>query len=490
MKNTNPLLPLPLLVFLLPLAVYFVTLNGFWATDHPSSLIDLDWAIYAHHSFAIGQVGDFQKNSVDIFAYNGSYYSASAPGAAILAFPFVALGFYLQGGFAVFGYVLPTSELFVAIANSLAAFVLYRIGKDFFFGELAAAFVAFSYAFSTISWPFATFFFQSDVSALFVLSSVYFLLSASKGEPGHPSRDALLCGVSVGVALTVDYVDGILIFPILGYLLLGSKGPRAARLERGVLFTMASAAGVLLLFAYNYASFGNPFAASEQVYLGGAGVLGAFSFPLLDGAYLNLFTPLRGIFVYSPVLLVGVVGLLGSLRPSKFDSRVAMLLVLFLCIFVPYSMWYAPTAGNSYGPRFLVAAIPLLLIPAGFILETLRSALRRSLVYLLYLAGVVLSGLASFVGAVPPDQMWFSSPFVKDVVPAIFALQLDPWWASQSGPAAWVVIGVVLGAVGLAPLFTGALSISGSGPSKRSAAEARSAQPGPAPQTPERQVHS
>src|SRR5271169_3597515 len=207
-----------LLVFSSAFLFYLLTLNSVWATDHTTSFLQLDWSIWTHHSFVLGSGSSFQPNTVDDFKFNGNYYSALAPGTAILALPFVGVGFILDGHFTVFGYALMSSEVFVALANSVAAFLVYAIGR-FFFSKRTSVFLAFVYAFSTISWPFATYFFQSDVSAMFDLLAVYFAIKVTRSD-GRKLSDAVLAGISVAAALTTDYVNVILIPIVLGYLII------------------------------------------------------------------------------------------------------------------------------------------------------------------------------------------------------------------------------------------------------------------------------
>ena len=429
-----------LLVFLVPFLIFLVCLNGTWAADHPTSFIDLDYAIWANHTFSVGKVGEFMPNSVDLFQYRGAYYSASAPGTAILAYPFVALGFYLEGGFTLFGKVLLLSEVFVALVNALAAYVLYRIAKNFFCSERAAIFIAFAYAFSTISWPFATYLFQSDISALFVLLALYFALNAVRRAGGRsqpPIRNFLLCGLAISTALTVDYVDGILVPIFLGYLIVASSGSISTRIRGTASFLLTSLIGVLLLAFYNYSSFGTFYTSSEQLYLHSPGLFGGFSFFLPSGLFLNLFTPLRGLLLYSPIMAVGLFGVYKQFKSSSFNRNSLLVLLVFLAIVIPYSMWYGPEAGNSFGPRYLIPAMPLLLLPIGSVIDDSHGKWRGAvlwLLYLLYSVGVSINGLAALTGAIPPTMQWFSSPLVLDVLPDLARGQLDTWWIHQVGP--------------------------------------------------------
>ena len=224
---SRPRITAGLLIFLSAFIIYGLSLNSVWATDHTTSFLQLDWAILVHHSFAVGNGSGFHPNTVDDFELDGNWYSALAPGTAILALPFVGVGFMLDGHFTVFGYAMIFSELFVALANSIAAYLVYAIGR-FFFSKKTSVFLAFVYAFATISWPFATYFFQSDVAAMFDLLAVFFVIRVTRSDDGK-LRDAVLAGIAVAGALTTDYVNVIFIPIIMGYLLfsLRRKGHRS-----------------------------------------------------------------------------------------------------------------------------------------------------------------------------------------------------------------------------------------------------------------------
>jgi len=424
---SRPRVTAGLLIFLSAFLVYLLTLNSVWATDHTTSFLQLDWSIWTHHSFALGSgSGGFQPNSVDDFEFDGNYFSALAPGTAVLALPFVGVGFALDGHFTVFGYAMLASEVFVALANSVAAYLVYALGR-FFFAKRTSALLAFAYAFSTISWPFATYFFQSDVSAMFDLLAVYFVVRATRDGR---LRDAVLAGLSIATALTTDYVNAILI-PILGgYFVLSLHGwgrRRLAWLSAG--FLLASLVGVLLVGLYNDAIFGTPFHTTEQVYLGSSTPLGEFSTPLYLGVYINLFSPLRGLFLFTIFLVLGVFGLARMLRHGRYEREGLLLLACFLGIFLPYSAWYDVVGGAAFGPRFLVSAIPFLIVPAGLVIEEGGRAM-RALAFVLYAVGAVINGVGAVTSVLAPTTSYGLSPFLDATLPSFLKGGIDVWWLS------------------------------------------------------------
>jgi hypothetical protein len=429
------------IIFLASLLLYGVTLNGVWATDHTASFLDLDYAMWTNHTFALGRVGQFIPNSVDIFQYRGHYYTALAPGLALLALPAVVPGFIIDGQFNEYGTSMLFSEFFVAFMNALAVLFLYKLAR-MYFREATASFVALAYAFSTISWPFATFFFQSDVSAAFDVIAVYLILKAARGSGGL--RTFLFGGLAVGAAMTVDYVNFLLMPVLLVYIIASCRRGGVHLVESAATFAVGSLSGVLAIGLYNYLSFGQVLVSSEQLYLNSPSVFGNFSTPLYLGVILNLFTPLRGVFLYSPILILGVVGFVRILRkPSAVRREGFLFLTVFAALFLPYCGWYGPEGGLSFGPRFVVASFPFLLLPVGWVLES-EWKYRAPVAYLLYSAGVVISGLAALTSALAGNTGWLTSPFLDSTVPLLAQGTLDQWWAGAVGwvwplPAAVVI---------------------------------------------------
>jgi hypothetical protein len=432
-------------IFLASLLLYGVTLNGVWATDHTASFLDLDYAMWTNHTFALGRVGQFIPNSVDIFQYRGHYYSALAPGLALLALPAVVPGFIIDGQFNEYGTSMLFSEFFVAVLNAIAVLFLYKLGR-MYFRETTASFIALAYAFSTISWPFATFFFQSDVSAAFDVIAVYLVLRATRGSGGQGA--ALFGGLAVGAAMTVDYVNFLLMPVLLVYIIASYRRSCIRLVESAATFTASSLSGVLAIGLYNYLSFGQALVSSEQLYLNSSSVFGNFSTPLYLGVVLNFFTPLRGLFLFSPILILGVVGFVHILRrPSAVRREGFLILAVFAALFLPYCAWYGPEGGLSFGPRFVIASLPFLLLPVGWVIEgTWRY--RATVAYLLYSAGVVINGLAALTSALAGNTGWLTSPFLDSTIPMFAQGTLDQWWTGAVGwawplPAA-IVISVAL----------------------------------------------
>ena len=112
--------------------------------------------------------------------------------------------------------------------------------------------------------------------------------------------------------------------------------------------------------AYNFAIYGQPI---PRYYRSGA-----FSVEtqFVEGLLGNLFSPSRGLFVFSPVLLFALSGFVLALcdraqRPLHICY--GMIVVGHLIIVGSASMWWA---GHSFGPRFMTDVVPFLVYFTAF----------------------------------------------------------------------------------------------------------------------------
>ena len=434
-----------LLIFVVAFVALELSVNGVWATDHPTSFVQLDYALWHDHSFALTSATRVPPWSVDDFVYGGQNYSALAPGTAFLALPFAGLGFTLAGGYTAYGDVLLLTESFVALTGALAAYVFYKLAS-LYFRRSTSIFLGFAFAFSTIVWPFATYFFQSDPSALFVLLTAYLGVKAVRAEGGGTYL-ALLSGLFGGVAFTVDSVNGVLLTLMVPFILLG-KRRNGGSLRAAAGYLLGTLPGFAAIGYYDYAIFGNPLVGTEQSYRHLSSVLGSFTTSPAYGVALDTVSFERGLLIFAPVLLLGVVGYIEALRDRKVRLEMLLYLAIFLGILIPYSMWYEPDGGLAYGPRFLVAAIPFLLLPGGYFVDR-AEGWRKGLAYGVYVAGVVMNGMAAVVTAIPYTSGFNDSPFASVILPAFVKGGLDTTWGFES-PYATILGSALVVALGVA----------------------------------------
>jgi len=439
-----------LLVFAVALVAFELSVNGVWQTDHSTSFVQLDYALWHDHSFALTSATRVPPWSVDDFLYRGRNFSALAPGTAILALPFAGIGFSIAGGYTAFGPLLLVTEAFVALTGAVSAYLVFAL-VSLYFRRSASIFLGFAFAFSTTLWPMATYFFQSDVSAMLVLLAANLGVRAIR-QQGSARALTFLAGLAAGVAFTVDYVTGVLLPILLAFLVMRKRRSAASRARSALAFVIGTLPGLAAVGFYNYSIFGSPFVSTEQAYLGSSSVLSSFTTSPAFGLPLDLVSLSRGVLVFAPFLVLGVIGYIEALRNRSVRFEMSLFLAIFLGILIPYSMWRDPFGGLSFGPRFLVAAIPFLILPAGFVVEHAKGW-RKLPVYGLYVAGVVMNGMAALVSAIPVTSGFNDFTFLSVILPDFLRGNLDTVWGfGRTYASAWGALLIVSLAV-VVPIF-------------------------------------
>jgi hypothetical protein len=201
----------------------------------------------------------------------------------------------------------------------------------------------------------------------------------------------------------------------------------------------------LLVLIYNAARFGSPF---DQ------GTLtdnphDVFSTPLMTGLYGILLSPGKGVFWYAPPLFLSLLGIPWMTRASSIDRvsprrTVWLILAIFLPILLIHASWHSWMGGWSYGPRRLIAILPLLLLPAGFWIAAHRENARARLaVRVCLVAGIVMQAgglVVNFMRYIPAARgpvLWsFAHGNAFGQIRFLMATgQPDLWYLHLFGPS-------------------------------------------------------
>ena len=141
---------------------------------------------------------------------------------------------------------------------------------------------------------------------------------------------------------------------------------------------------------------------------------------------------------------------LRNLRPQKVPSPSSP-------VTLPYSMWTDAVGGEAFGQRFLIAAVPFLLLPSGFMIEA-RGRGDAAFAHLLYAVGVLFNGIAAVTTTIPQAEAVARFPFLTQVLPLFLSGTLDTWWGRRAGPFWGAPAGLIIAVALVLPLVASRLS--------------------------------
>ncbi len=176
----------------------------------------------------------------------------------------------------------------------------------------------------------------------------------------HRARRSLLIGYLLGWAILCEYLAGWAAVLLTFYYWRSVHG----RLSHLAWLALGATLALAPFFLYTLSIFGRfaiPYEFEMEPMFREAmarGLMGA-TWPRLDVLFLITFHPYRGLFVQSPQLLLGVVGLACWLRwGARLRAATFAAIVLgYLLYNSGYYMWWG---GWSFAPRHLAFAVPFL----------------------------------------------------------------------------------------------------------------------------------
>lgn len=319
----------------------------------------LTQAIIDHHTFELG----FRESRLgfDWSYYDGRFYSDKPPGSSLMMIPQYIL-FGKPANFMLRRIILHSNmrETIVAWIVQIASLSLYAaigvIGLYRIFGLLGLRERQFPLTlisfFGTLMFPYSTIGNGEMFTTPVVIWAAFFLLRA------RPTRDLLYSGLCFGLGCLTNYQT--IFFAAVASCFVAHRNRQRPALW--LLFGFPIAVSWFLLLLYNKMLFDNFLTFPVKYWRGGFDVPTlVFEFPSAAKLLDMLFLPWKGIFFYSPFLLMSVPGYLRLARRQSSD--VALLLsgsfLSFLVFFAVNAGWYG---GSDFGFRYIVPALPFLCI--------------------------------------------------------------------------------------------------------------------------------
>jgi hypothetical protein len=282
-----------------------------------------------------------------------------------------------------------TAMLFNPLVTALTAAALYTLIRETGLRPRTALVTALLYGVATTAAVYTKTLFGEPLAALLLLiAAIESLRFRRHGRLSTLTAAGLAVGLAAGINLTYLLAAAIIGVFILHAAVLQRRGAAPilhACLAYGTPLLLCSA-GIVL---YNAARFGSPLTSG---YYFGSGE--GFNRPFLLGLFGLTISPYRGLLWYSPLVLLALPGAWLFMKQQRDTTLLTIALVA--AQFATYASWWSWHGGVVWGPRFLLPALPLLMLLAAPVIERAagRASLRRFIIALGALSlGIQIPGI-------------------------------------------------------------------------------------------------
>lgn len=295
---------------------------------------------------------------------------------------------YLTGRLASSFVAEPFKEqvlrLFLYSTNSfvlgLTALVIYKLCLLEKCTSAVSLWASLAFSLCTFALPSAGTGFSEPLTALFVVSSIYY--SAKIPQNG---KSRYLAGLCLGCAILMRASAAIFLpIFIIGLCLRSSAG---IRIRSVLFFSLGGLLPMIVFLATNYWKFGS-FLDTGYPDL-------AYNTPILEGLFGLFISSGKGLLWFAPISALAIVTMKKSFtRNPSFSILTWMIIGANSLFFSRFQIW---SGDDAFGPRYMGVVLPLFAVLAGMGVSTVR----EYPVILTTFAGIPasLSGVLIYVNA-------------------------------------------------------------------------------------------
>lgn len=387
----------------------------------------LTYSILEDHS-VIFSVPVARFTTPDLGYTNENFVSLFAPGVSYLVIPG-----YLVGQF--FGLAQVGTYAAIGLFAIVNYLLIRLISRSLGASPLASAVAGMVFLFATPAFAYGVSLYQHHISTFLILAGVYILIRFEK-------KWLAMFGVwflcALGIA--VDNPNLFMMFPLGLFALIQALNIGETEKNLTVKINpkfIVAILGIVLpitgFLYFNNLSYGSPFqlggtvnsvdvindegkpVTSEDILtpeeLAQAGEfeeeerssVGFFEArDMVNGLYIHLLSPDRGVLYFTPVILVGIVGMFVLYKSS--NKYLPLLLSIVGINLVLYSMWGDPWGGWAFGSRYLIPGYAIMSIFIAMALTKYSRNIIFLLIFgVLFIYSVSINTLGAITtSAIPP----------------------------------------------------------------------------------------
>jgi hypothetical protein len=258
------------------------------------------------------------------------------------------------------------------LITAVTGCLVFRLARLLALTPRWAVAAALAYGVASPAAAYARFDFAQPLAGLVLTAAAWRLLTTS---PAFPLRPLFLTGAILGFAFLTRPEFAVLIAWILAWMLFRCRGmSRRALLERVAILAGPVGIAVGIYFAINWFTFGGPFDTGHKPL--------ALLFPgsplgTLQGAIGLLASPDHGLLFFCPLAWLALPGLVRLIKErNPAGALFAGLSGAALVLYGSFGRgWWG---GASWGPRFLIPVVPLVILASAFWAFRASGGVRRS----------------------------------------------------------------------------------------------------------------
>ncbi len=373
----------------------------------------------------------------DLSTFRGRYYPSKAPLMSFAAVPVYAALRVLFGGNPQAVSELAQvyfSRLILTVFPTLFLLVGLRRFLRVYVPPGAADAVVLTYALGTLGFSYSLLFMSHQPSSVLLFATFYGIWRWSRGDWSESRLP--LCGMLASASIVAEYTTTLGVFCLALYgvlVLIQRREALGASIRAASTFVLGAVPLLLLLAWYHTRVFGGPLETGYRHLADVAyqpwhdgGFLG-IGLPKERAFVLSFLSPLRGLFVLSPALLLAVPGLVLVFRRMRNETElrpVAWTTVAIVCAYTYFTASFSYDSwGWTTGPRHLTPLVPFLLLPCALAIDRAQGTLVRGPCGVLLAASVVVTSALTFINYIPDNV---SSAIVALAIPLSTAGYLVP----------------------------------------------------------------
>lgn len=300
----------------------------------------------------------------EIYGKTSSRYGIAVP---ILAIPFYMIDKIVWNFIPEAGDDILFFNLLNVFTTAALGLMIYLLSMKIYRNEKISAILSLITILTSDFLPNSRTLLSEPLFTLVLITAFYFIVKgenltdmqvdSSDKDKVNYYQNSFLIGVFLSLAILTRFIGFILLPPVFLYILFQRNAIRQKSIGL-ILLILPICFAFFINLCINKIIRGSYFSAGYSD--------SGFTTPLIPGLYGILLSVGRGLFIYNPLAIFGVIFFLKFIKEhQRFGLLTLAAIIIWIVFHAKFFMWWA---GWTYGSRFLDPIIPFIYFPIGLFL--------------------------------------------------------------------------------------------------------------------------